>query len=62
MATVRLSLTKTAMMKLALSLQELAQDDKEGYITLDNITTDQGNYSFIFMKSFSDEKETNVNA
>lgn len=61
MKTVRLPLAKTAMMKLALSLQELAQNDKDGYITLDNIATDQGEYSFIFMKSFSEEKETGIN-
>lgn len=61
MTTVRLPLTKTAMMKLALSLQELAQNDKDGYITLDNIATDQGKYNFIFTKSFSDGKETDLN-
>lgn len=53
--TIRLPLTKTAMMKLALSLQELAQDGKEGYVTLDDIVTHRGNYNFIFTKDFSEK-------
>jgi hypothetical protein len=50
MTTIRIPFTKVAMIKLALLLQELAQDEKDGCVTLDDIATDKGKYNFIFVK------------
>jgi hypothetical protein len=50
--TVKLPMTKEAMFKLALSLQELSQEDKDGYVNIETVSIDKEKFDFVFMKSW----------
>ena len=60
MTTYRIPLTKEALLKLALTLQELAQDTKEGYASINEVQTDLGVVNFIFLKGWENKKTNGI--